>query len=206
MSWVWIAIGVVIGLVVLWRALVWKARFAKLSETERLALLTLQRAKKLVVLVVGVTVIMIGIIMLVTPGPGLVVIPIGLAVLATEFVWARSLLRKYKNYAGQIAATAGNRMGDKPRPLLAAVVIAGTLAAFVLALTQTDWPRRYIISSGISMLASEGFWVYSMYRKSKERAFSGLSPRPPEAAQRTPETQNLTPDLPARTDREGAEG
>jgi uncharacterized protein (TIGR02611 family) len=37
-----------------------------------------------------------GIIMLVTPGPGLVVIPIGLAILGLEFAWARRLLRRVR--------------------------------------------------------------------------------------------------------------
>lgn len=53
-----------------------------------------QPAKRLVVAVVGGTVVLIGIVMIVTPGPALVVIPIGLAILAIEFAWARRLLRR----------------------------------------------------------------------------------------------------------------
>jgi uncharacterized protein (TIGR02611 family) len=53
-------------------------------------------ARKIVVLVVGGTVLLIGVIMLVTPGPAIVVIPVGLAILATEFIWAKRLLRKVK--------------------------------------------------------------------------------------------------------------
>jgi tellurite resistance protein TerC len=34
--------------------------------------------------------------MIVLPGPAVVVIPIGLAVLGTEFIWARRLLRRVK--------------------------------------------------------------------------------------------------------------
>jgi hypothetical protein len=34
--------------------------------------------------------------MLVTPGPAVVVIPLGLGILATEFVWARTLLHHVK--------------------------------------------------------------------------------------------------------------
>jgi Ca2+-transporting ATPase len=44
--------------------------------------------------VVGTTVALIGVALLVLPGPGLIVIALGLAILATEFVWARALLKK----------------------------------------------------------------------------------------------------------------
>jgi tellurite resistance protein TerC len=62
-----------------------------------LVLKTLQQAKRLIVIVVGSTVLLLGIAMIVLPGPAVVVIPIGLGVLATEFVWARRLLNKLKS-------------------------------------------------------------------------------------------------------------
>jgi uncharacterized protein (TIGR02611 family) len=43
-------------------------------------------------IVVGLTVLLGGLIMLVTPGPAFVLIPIGLAVLSLEFTWAERLL------------------------------------------------------------------------------------------------------------------
>ncbi len=59
---------------------------------------TLHKARQLVVAVVGSTVVLIGIIMIFTPGPAVVVIPLGLGILATEFVWARTLLQQVKLY------------------------------------------------------------------------------------------------------------
>lgn len=53
---------------------------------------TVRQAKRLVVTVVGFTLLAAGIAMIVLPGPAVVVIPVGLALLATEFVWARKLL------------------------------------------------------------------------------------------------------------------
>lgn len=50
--------------------------------------------KKAVVAVIGGTVLMLGICLIVLPGPAIVVIPAGLAILATEFVWARRWLQK----------------------------------------------------------------------------------------------------------------
>jgi uncharacterized protein (TIGR02611 family) len=54
--------------------------------------------KRTVIAVVGGTVLMIGIAMIVLPGPAIVVIPAGLAILALEFVWARRLLEKSREY------------------------------------------------------------------------------------------------------------
>lgn len=54
-------------------------------------------ARQIVVGVIGGTVVLGGIIMLVTPGPALVVIPLGLAILALEFAWARHWLKRLKD-------------------------------------------------------------------------------------------------------------
>jgi tellurite resistance protein TerC len=58
--------------------------------------LTYRTARRIAVLTVGSTVVLLGIVMLVTPGPGLVVIPIGLAILGAEFAWARLWLRRVR--------------------------------------------------------------------------------------------------------------
>jgi tellurite resistance protein TerC len=49
--------------------------------------------------VIGSTVLLFGIALIVLPGPAFVVIPLGLTILATEFVWARRLLRRVKQGA-----------------------------------------------------------------------------------------------------------
>jgi uncharacterized protein (TIGR02611 family) len=56
----------------------------------------LRQARRLIVLVIGGTVLLIGVALLVLPGPAFVVIPLGLAILATEFRWARKLLHRVK--------------------------------------------------------------------------------------------------------------
>lgn len=55
---------------------------------------SLRHAKRAVVAVVGFTVLLIGVAMMVLPGPAVVVVPLGLAILATEFVWARKLIKR----------------------------------------------------------------------------------------------------------------
>ena len=56
--------------------------------------ITYKLARRIVITAVGGTVLLIGVIMLVTPGPGLVFIPIGLAILGLEFAWARAWLKR----------------------------------------------------------------------------------------------------------------
>jgi uncharacterized protein (TIGR02611 family) len=53
--------------------------------------------RKVFVAIAGFTVLLIGIAMIVLPGPAIVIIPLGLAILATEFVWAQALLRKARS-------------------------------------------------------------------------------------------------------------
>ena len=58
--------------------------------------ITYRTARRFVIAVVGSSVLILGLIMLVTPGPALLVIPIGLGILAIEFVWARRWLKKIR--------------------------------------------------------------------------------------------------------------
>lgn len=57
---------------------------------------TLKQAKRFVVIIIGFTMLAAGIAMVVLPGPAFVFIPAGLAILASEFLWARKLLQKVK--------------------------------------------------------------------------------------------------------------
>ncbi len=64
-----------------------------MHETARF---TYEVARRIAILAVGSTVLLIGIVMIVTPGPAIVVIPLGLAILSVEFAWAKMWLRKLR--------------------------------------------------------------------------------------------------------------
>ncbi|MCL4522694.1 MAG: PGPGW domain-containing protein, partial [Acidobacteria bacterium] len=68
---------------------------------------TLQQAKRVIKIVVGFTILLAGVVMLVTPGPGWVAIFGGLAILAAEFVWARRLLDHLKHHGGKLREENG---------------------------------------------------------------------------------------------------
>ncbi len=61
----------------------------------------IRHARRLLIFVVGSTLLLLGVVMLVTPGPGWPFIFGGLSVLGVEFVWARRLLRKAKRTANE---------------------------------------------------------------------------------------------------------
>jgi len=50
--------------------------------------------RKLIIAIIGGTVLLIGVALIVLPGPAFIVIPIGLAILATEFAWARRAVHR----------------------------------------------------------------------------------------------------------------
>ncbi|MBI5183722.1 MAG: PGPGW domain-containing protein [Nitrospinae bacterium] len=62
-----------------------------------MVLKNLKQAKRLIIIVIGFTLLLIGIAMIVLPGPAFIVIPISLAILATEFIWAEILLKKIRS-------------------------------------------------------------------------------------------------------------
>lgn len=67
----------------------------------RIAKITYKVARRIVVAIVGSTVLLLGVVMLVTPGPGLLIIPLGLAILSIEFAWARYWLRRVREKISQ---------------------------------------------------------------------------------------------------------
>ncbi len=62
---------------------------------------TLKNVKRIIIGIIGFTVLLIGLALIVLPGPAFIVIPVGLAILATEFAWARRLLKKVKQQVEQ---------------------------------------------------------------------------------------------------------
>jgi len=75
--------------------------------------LTYKVARRIVIGVTGGTILLLGIVMLVTPGPALIVIPVGLAILGLEFAWARLWLKRIRRRIS--AGLANNRARDAER-------------------------------------------------------------------------------------------
>lgn len=80
--------------------------------------------------IVGFTVLIAGLLMLVLPGPALLVIPIGLALLSLEFVWAEGLLERTLQHAE--AAKRKAQETTRTQRILTAIAGALAVAAIVV--------------------------------------------------------------------------
>ncbi len=65
-------------------------------------------ARRIGIAIAGGTVLLIGIVMIFLPGPSIIVIPMGLAILALEFSWAQRWLDRVRQII--------SRKKDKPKP------------------------------------------------------------------------------------------
>src|SRR4051812_15761264 len=86
------------------------------------------RVYRIAVVVAGVIVLLAGLAMTVLPGPAVVVIPIGLSLLALEFVWAETVLEK----VAKGADFALSRRPPRNALIAAAVVLVLGVAAFLV--------------------------------------------------------------------------
>ena len=82
--------------------------------------------------------------MLITPGPGWVAIIVGLAVLATEYVWAERLLARVKRVAERAAAKALDPRRRRRNQIFLAISVVVLIAvgwAYIAryGVTFTDW-------------------------------------------------------------------
>jgi tellurite resistance protein TerC len=77
---------------------------------------TYRIARRIAVTVIGSTVLLVGIVLLVTPGPAFLVIPLGLGILAIEFAWARRWLRRVRDLAKNGMQRATPTRGSEAEP------------------------------------------------------------------------------------------
>jgi uncharacterized protein (TIGR02611 family) len=97
-----------------------------------------RNTKRLVALVLGFAVLGAGVAMLVLPGPGLIVIILGLAILASEFVWAERALDATTTRAASAATTVS---ANKSGRLALAASGLGLIVGGALVVVLTDGHR-----------------------------------------------------------------
>ena len=104
-----------------------------------------RNARKVVVLIVGVAVVLAGVALLALPGPGMIVIIVGLLILATEFDWAQRWLDyAVEKVAGATTKAQGSKSGRIMLGLSGLTLIA---AGVVIAVFFSNW-----IVAGISLI------------------------------------------------------
>jgi uncharacterized protein (TIGR02611 family) len=63
---------------------------------------TVEQVRRAFRIVAGFTLLLAGVVMIVTPGPGWLVIFLGLSLLAAEFIWARRLMDRMKRQGERV--------------------------------------------------------------------------------------------------------
>jgi uncharacterized protein (TIGR02611 family) len=114
---------------------------------------------KIVVTLVGGLVLLAGVIMIFTPGQGILAIVLGLAILATEYAWAERWLKKARDKAAEAKrrAEAMDPKVRRRRLLLAGLVLLVVVGAAVAYLLTHDWPT--IAVDGWDWVQSLAGWV-----------------------------------------------
>lgn len=107
-TWKWIALAVLVVGVALFDV-----------RTIRAArdLVSLRQARRAVIFVLGSTLLLIGVVLLLMPGPGIPLILVALGMLAAEFAWAKRLLDRVKRMvkdAGDRITGKSTEAGDPP--------------------------------------------------------------------------------------------
>jgi uncharacterized protein (TIGR02611 family) len=86
----------------------------------------------------GSAVLLAGIVMLVTPGPAFILVPLGLAMLALEFTWAERLLDRSLEHAERARRSAAET--STTQRVITGIAVALAAAAFVVWAVIDDVP------------------------------------------------------------------
>lgn len=151
--------GLVLGL--LSRRADQKAEVSALGEdADRVARLALRRARWVILSVVGMTLLLVGVVMIPGPGPGLPLIFIALAILANEFVWAKRLLTKYRGQVERAARISAAKARERLSPWVMLPLIGGTIAFFTYLHLVWNIKLAGVLVSGIFVLLGQLAWGY----------------------------------------------
>lgn len=145
------------------------------EDAERVARETLRQARRVIALLVGSAVVVIGLVMVPGPGPGLLVVPVGLAILGAEFLWARRLLDQYKVHALKAGMQVSERLTRVPRPWLIPIVLGGTVLGMVLLVRYTGLKPAPVFGASVPLLIGESVWAVLTVRRYRALKKQGIS-------------------------------
>lgn len=146
--------------------------------------------RKVLILIVGTAIILFGIVIAPLPGPGpTVLVPIGLAILATEFLWARKLLNQLKERTQQLQDQADRIARRTSGWLVPPVVIAywgGMWALWHYVLERSMHKLIFFAPIAIFTFVPIGYWAFRVFSAKKE-------PRPTDAAHHDSSSSDRAP-------------
>lgn len=130
------------------------------EEADRAAKMALRRARQAIVLVVGGTLLLAGVVMIPGPGPGIPIAFIALAILANEFAWAREMLHKYRAKVIVTLENSGAVARRHVRPWIMIPFYAFTVLFFTGLHLYARVPVKGAIIAAIPVLIGQSLWGY----------------------------------------------
>ena len=112
-----------------------------------------RNALRIAVLLTGLAVLIAGLAMLVLPGPGMLVVLLGLAILATEFAWAERMLDRTTSAAANTVASLSNSRRARGFVALAGYALSAT-GIFITAFYKSWFAGTTVLTTGLAGLAS----------------------------------------------------
>lgn len=134
-----------------------KARKAPIDDLHEAIEVSRRNLKRVLILIVGSVVILVGVAIAPLPGPGpLVLIPVGLAILGTEFVWAQRLQKRIRHQTRALT-NAADDIAARTSPWLIPPVILFVGAGVIFLAHHTPFKPRTVY------IASIGIWIPILY-------------------------------------------
>lgn len=168
------------------------------EDADRIARATLRHTRRVIILVVGCTALALGAFMMIGPGPGIPIFFIALALLGTEFAWARRLMERSKGVAIGAARTTAEAARRRFKPWILIPKIGLTMAFFASLPFWTPMPVYGAILAALPVLFGQAFWGWLAFgggdryftnAADKSDQAKAVSPAPPEEAATTPPSE-----------------
>lgn len=137
------------------------------------ARITRRNLKRVLILIAGSFVVLLGIAIAPIPGPGGVpVIIAGLMILATEFLWARRLVNRLREQTQSMAARA-DRLAGKSSPWLVPPVLLFTGAAMLALAHYGPFRQSLVYMASVTVFAPILYWAYRTLKADRAQRRSG---------------------------------
>ncbi len=131
-----------------------------LEDLAEAAVVTKRNLKKMIVLIAGTIVVIFGIAIAPLPGPGpIVIVPLGLALLATEFIWAQRLLTTFKRQTAALQDRADQLARNSSPWIVPPAILAFWAGVYVMA-RFGPFPPRVVWFAGAGLFLPVAYWAY----------------------------------------------
>lgn len=165
MAWIWITLLLLVGIGVAWNLILLRRMSG--AEGSSAADLARKQLRRAWVLIAGTSLILLGILISPLPGPGFTLLgPMGLALMATEFVWARKLLAMVKERTKGVQDRADQLATNVSRSLAVLVMLGYWLAIACIAVYDPV-PQWLIWPLGSLFFAPILLWGVKVFKRAK---------------------------------------